>query len=204
MNFENIKSEQPIALLEVLVMFVLPIVLIQTGIISRDYRIQLYGGVYAFVIPLALAHRLTLHDFSLRFDNIGKASRLFGVEAILLLAGGFIVAFVLQYRIQTGVGRIVNPLQYLFVSVPVQQAVFFGFLYNRLTVITDNQIVIALMLAILFSTSHLPWDNVEFVVITFVMGIMWSSIYVVTPNLFWTMALHTIIGLFSLVIVQLN
>lgn len=198
----NKNSERFIALVELVVVTVMPMLIIQAGIVAATSRTALYGVFYALAIPLVLVHRLSLHELNIRTDNFRAASRYFApivglmiVVSLVLLASGF--------RIQAGVGRAISPWQYLLISVPVQQFVYFGFLPARLRAVTQNKILSALTIAFFFSASHLPWNSAVFTITTLCVGLVLAFPFMRTPSLPWTFIAHIVLGLFSLTLVQM-
>lgn len=199
----NNNTAKFIALGELVLVAVLPMFLIEVGVFANTARLTVYGVFYSLAIPLVLIHHLSLRDLNIRLDNFRDAAGYFAPIVVLLIVVS-LVLLVSGFRIQTGVGRAISPWQYLLISVPVQQFVYFGFLPARLRVVTQNKTLSALTIAVFFSASHLPWNSAVFTISTLCVGLLLAFPFMRKPSLPWTFIAHFVLGFFSLALVQLT
>jgi membrane protease YdiL (CAAX protease family) len=86
---------------------------------------------------------------------------------------------------------------YSFISVPLQQTLIFGELFNKLKPHFSPKITV-ILLATFYSLMHIYYPQPFLILIfTFVFGILWSIIRFKSDSIIGNILVHVLIGLFS-------
>ena len=158
----------------------------------------------AMVVPIALAlslaifsHRLRrehLRDLGFRLDNFGRAIILLIPPMALISVVLLIIGWLTGHRMNFLSWHVERPLLLqLAVGIAwgfLQQYILQGYVNRRAQIIWGKGWLSVTVVAIVFSFLHLP--NPWLMVITFVGGVVWATIYQNTPNLFALAISHSI------------
>jgi len=133
---------------------------------------------------------MTLTDYGITKSNFG-ASLLHSV--IITFAGLLVLMLVLIFTTISFTTQF-NPLNilfYIFISVPVQEVIFRGFVQTRLKrfLPTTASIIIT---SLLFCSIHYP--SMTTVYLTFVASIFWGYSFNKEPNLAGPIISHMVLG----------
>lgn len=83
---------------------------------------------------------------------------------------------------------------YVFLSVPVQEVAFRGFMIPRIEMITKNPMITILLSSLIFASAHIFFRSVTLVLATFIGGIFWGYLFVKYRNLWPIQVSHAILG----------
>lgn len=85
---------------------------------------------------------------------------------------------------------------YVFVSVPLQEIIFFGFYLTRLTYVTHNNIFLCLYCSLIFMLIHTPYmrGGISILIGTFLLGIILSSNFLKYRNIYTLIIAHWCVG----------
>lgn len=181
---------------EILLVTVLPVMLLQFGVVAPRQRMQVFFVLFSIAIISLLLRGASLKSLGIRSDNLIKAGSSFGLSIIFFLAAFMIlVGLGIPRNLMTpGVDKVFNPIQYLFISVPIQQFIYFGYIRSRLENENLTNIRMAIIIGTLFGLMHLPWENNLLTFLTFCVGFVWAYLYARTPNLFISIISHVVLG----------
>jgi membrane protease YdiL (CAAX protease family) len=155
-------------------------------------------------IPLTLAflfmlssHRLrreTLHDLGFRFDNFLRALKLLVLPMVIVAAVAFAIGFVAGNRPDFfrwhSERNIVFQLSLGFGWGFIQQYVLQSFINRRAQRIWGAGILSTVLTAAIFAGLHFP--NPGLMLVTFIGGFIWASVYERAPNLFALAVSHSL------------
>jgi membrane protease YdiL (CAAX protease family) len=189
------KSKILIPWLEVLFIFVLPMLLLYFGVIPVEKRLYLGIPVLVAILYLVRRERWSLKKIGLRFDNIITA--LFPY-ILFTLVGVILLIFLAKL-----IGK--NPLQewwtythfqFLFIPVSIFQEFFFrGFLMPKLQSMISSSVFVIIINALLFTLLHIIFPNPLFMLpIAFLGGLAFATIYKFFPNLILISISHIILN----------
>jgi hypothetical protein len=175
------------------------------------------GAVYVFAVS-PFIHKDTRaarglgvwRSFFIRRDNLRRASIQFGLMtlagiAIFIMLGVWLNAGFFS-RINWTAVR-VRFLSYLPYAL-LQDLFFYGFIFQRMLTILPrpalpgttgdpqdlvrHRLTIAVLMGIIFSACHLP--NSAMMLISLLGGILWTSIFYMTPNMLALVLCHALLG----------
>lgn len=86
-------------------------------------------------------------------------------------------------------------LEYILISVPLQEIVFRGFCVYRCKLSFNNTAFLVVFNAFMFAMYHMIVQNIYFTTGLFLINLFWSYAYLKYPNLYVFMLSHTFIGL---------
>lgn len=182
-------------ILEILLLFVLPVVLIYYRIISFRYRIHslIIVAIIAFLIILFKQWSLDKLGISLNTPMIYLAPyAIFTLFSAILL---IIISKLLKRRTQPNFFSKKHFI-YGFIMVSIfQEFLFRGYLFPVLQQIFPKASLIILVNAILFTSIHSIYSNDTIsLVMIFLGGIFFASIYSIYPNLILITISHAILN----------
>ena len=183
-------------ILEVFIVTILPVILLETKIVNSKYRIYTFGLCSIIALTSVVRRRISLQMLGLTFDNIIPATLFFSIMTAVGLALIYYSSShqFFKFIMKPNVKSVLTPKQYLLISAPVQQFIYFGFLYALLKPQVDSQLYIAIIIGFLFSLMHVPWRNKLLTIITFAVGVIWGYVYTIEPNLFVSVITHIVLG----------
>ena len=182
--------------IEVFLVTILPVFFLESGIVDYKYRIYTFGACFLLALVSIIYRQISTETLGFRQDNFGDAIQKYGLLTIVLLV---LMLFVftnpwLKNLITPKISSVLTPWQYLLISVPIQQFIYFGYLNAVLKSHTQNKFYIALVIGVLFSLMHLPWRSTQLTILTLVVGVVWGFLYTLVPNLFVSTATHMLLG----------
>lgn len=193
-----IDQEQKL-LVEVLLIFLLPILLIKYELIPANLRlIVLTLGVIAVAI-IIVREKWSADDIGLRFDNIKSnipAYLYFTLFGLFMLT---IYAEVLELPSLHVIGGAEAELKLLLTFLPIsffQEFLYRGFLMRMLNkIFSPDRHTIIFINALLFALLHIIYPHQLFILpLTFVGGLAFATIYDRKPNLILISISHSVLN----------
>ncbi len=166
------------------------------------YQTVVVGIGVGYVCVIAYLANAHVHDFGLRKERFISS-----IKSLIVLSLGIgllLVAFgignirigVFPEMLQgiTSYGNIIGLLIYVFISVPLQEVIFRGYVIWRLTSISNNQSHIVWISAVVFALMHVPFGNWYVVGVALIFGLWSSKVYLRDRNIYAIMICHALIG----------
>lgn len=187
-----------ITLLQIVCLFIVPVVLLYTGVIPGRYRLLVLGVVSAIILGITIQEQWTLQQLGIRLDSIGE-----GIAPYLVFTvAGLIVIFgaaKLFHRYPVDRWWTKPHFVSLFLPISVLQEVTFrGFLMPKLESVLASALLAILVNALLFAFLHIlypqPRLNVPF---GFLAGIGFAALYSFFPNLILISLSHSVLNFFA-------
>lgn len=198
MNF--ITKEKEIVWAQILYLFILPVLLLYTGIIPNNYRFVLLLFVSALLLGIVKESKWTFKDLGIK--KINKQE--FWPYVLFTIAG---VAFLYWISLITTHSPMISwwkNLRFLILFIPVsvlQEVVFRGVLMNMLIRAFKNPISIIGLNACVFALLHIIYVNATLVLpVTLIAGIGFAWIYYKYPNLILISISHTILNFVGMIL----
>lgn len=180
--------------------FLIPPTCLYWGTLPYSYRYHsLIFLSFLMVVYAALYQKFTWQDLGFRYDTLPKSLFWNGLWAIS------IVIFVLSANHFGKIRNLEPPnwsyffIFYVFVSSPMQEFLYRSIIFAELKYNSiQNKWLIIGISALNFSYLHIFYHDFITLIVSFMMGVVWGSIYFKYPN-FWGVALsHAVIGAVSI------
>lgn len=184
-----------LAVLEVLIIFVLPVFLMYEKIIPFKYRLHTMGLIGLAVTSLVLVQKWTLTDLGIRVDNL--QGHLFPYILFTIL-----ISIAIVYLSNTVLKRDhyvhywtekKHHLKFLIPNCFLQEFLFRAFLIPVLFIFIDSSFMVVLVNSILFMSIHVIYST-KFMDLLFVFieGFLLATIFIFYPNLIFITIAHCI------------
>jgi membrane protease YdiL (CAAX protease family) len=193
-----IDQEQKL-LVEVLLIFLLPILLIKYELIPANLRlIVLTLGVIAVAI-IIVREKWNTKDIGFRFDNLQSALPSYLYFTLFGLLMLFVYAQILELPSLRVLGGGDAELKLLLTFLPIsffQEFLYRGFLMRMLSkIFSPDRHTIIFINALLFALLHIIYPHQLFILpLTFVGGLAFATIYDRKPNLILISIAHSILN----------
>lgn len=182
-------------ILEILLLFVLPIVWFVVGLGQWEQRLVVFEIFIGLAVILAVSRRMDFKDMGFRLDNFLAAAKLLLPGTII----GVLVIFILsKLHLSDWYFRDWYKNEfffyYVFLGVLSQEFAYRGFLLARLKEVAKNPLVLIVVNAILFAMLHALHQSWQVGAEAFVLGAYLTWVYLKQPNILATSISHGLIG----------
>ena|GEM_PF-3515972 len=179
--------------LQILFLFVVPILAIHAGLVPVKYRLSVLAAVFFCVCGILIVSGATLFAIGIRTDNITWALSLYAPA----VAGGALVLWALSGFRKTGRIEWTHP-HFLFFALPlsiVQQFLFQAFLLQHLQGVISIPLAVAVT-ALLFGFMHTVYPGARFnMMLGSAGGFLWAILYTLAPNLIVASLAHAVLNI---------
>ena len=191
---ERIRTTTPLLSLHILLVFIIPIVLIVTGIIPIQYRISILSTVVAALFIILIAEKWTL-----RMLGFYTPSRKAVVAYTAFTLIGVIA--VSQFGSHIGYTGVTDWWSYphflylFFIVSMLQELAYRGYLMPALASVEKSPAALILTNAVLFTFLHVIFPHYSInLPLAFIGGIAFAAIYYKYPNLFLIILSHSVLN----------
>jgi len=195
------KPSKRLILVQIFLIFILPIALLYFKILPADWRVGLLVISALFIYGIIRHEHWTHEDMGIRHDNFKKALPFYFFFTVLSIG----VLFLLDYKV--GMPDINTKMFYLKTFIfflPIsffQEFAFRSFLIPRLKEVFKNTYVIIFSNAVLFTLIHIIYPNLGISIpIAFVSGIFFAWLYWKYPNLLLISLSHAVLNVVALLL----
>ena len=179
-------------------LFFLPATLIATGIIPFVFRSPLLLFSFCVTVLYSVCRGFSLGDLGIRSDNLALSLKVNGILTFLfstllgllfyfeLIPGPFYPALTVFFPF------------YLFLSSPLQEFLFRGFLFAEMRAAgVRSAWILVLFSAFSFSFIHIIYGDWLTLALTFGIGLIWAGIYYHIPNIVGVSVFHGVVGMLA-------
>lgn len=99
---------------------------------------------------------------------------------------------------------LVSVLTYIFISAPLQEFVYRGYLISRLELVSVNKLFLKLYTSIFFMLIHTAFNNWFLTAGSFILGWWWAGHFLKDRNIFNLMLSHILIGSTYIILMGLS
>ncbi len=183
-----------ISILQVLLVFVLPVYLLYKKIIPFKYRLHVLFAIFLVVIVFIYLEGMTFYDLGIRFDNID--SHIFPYIAFTVLVS-FAIYYLSKYVLKREyyIHYWHEKRFHIMIFIPLsflQEFIFRGYLIPKLFDIFTSSIIVAFVNALLFMYIHVVYSNKNIdLILVFLEGFLLAMIYIFYPNLIFATIAHS-------------
>jgi len=182
----------------ILVVYIVPVVLILTGIIPFSFKfyVLIAGAVVVWVF-------LWRKGFSLRELGFSSSQAVRSIRDVIpvtvILAVIIAVIYLLGNVERVPTERWLFFSFYIFISSPVQEFLFRASLNRMFDSVRITETVQMVLSALLYSFIHVIYQDALTLVITFVIGLIWFRLYLRTRHLLGVSISHAVLGALTIV-----
>lgn len=195
-----IKKERELVWLQILYLFLIPILLLYYKVITSNYRIILLLLVAILLYGVTRYENWTNKDFGIQKDW----TKYFWHYLIFTIIGVAFLVILEELEIGTPFFNWWRNAKFLILFIPLsiaQEIIFRGILMDMFRRVFSNPVFIILLNASLFSLMHIIYLNTFFVIpVTFIGGIGLAWMYYKYENLILISASHTILNFVGMVL----
>ncbi len=195
-----IGIKQEIVVVQILYLFILPVLLIYFNVIPSNYRIVVFVAVALMLLGIINYNKWTFRDI-----GIIKKWHNFFLEYILFTTAGVLFLIWLAYLVPH------EPFlhwwenkRFLLLFIPIsilQEVIFRGVLLKMLLDASRNIMLVVFINAILFALMHMIYLNHVFILpLTFIGGIAFAWMYIKYKNLILISLSHTVLNFTAMIL----
>lgn len=194
------RTIKPVELLGIVVtVYVLPVILILTRVISFEYKFHVLVAGAILVFAFLRWRGFTLSD--LGWPSLGGLQSIRDVIPLTLI----LVAVAVLVYVFGNVTRIPNErwpffLFYIFISSPAQEFLFRAALHRMFTSVGVQRTAQIILSALLYCFIHAIYRDPWTLVLTFAIGILWFRLYTKTQHLLGVSVSHAILGVITILL----
>lgn len=179
-------------------LYILPVVLILTKVISFSDRFLVLTITGALIIGLAMLNEIALADLGFNHQNLLPAIK--DILPVTIISSVLMIVFYLNHGMRidnTGIPWYFYVF-YISLSSPLQEFLYRSYLFNRLAQIQLNQGSIIIITAILYSFAHSIYQDLTTVLLSLIIGLYWAYHYNRFKNFYSITLSHTILGIIAI------
>lgn len=197
---EDIKKEREIVWLQILYLFLIPVLLIYYDVISNNFRALLLLIVTILLYGIARFEKWSKEDFGLK----KKWLKDFWPYFIFTIIGVVFLLIAEEFEIGKPFLNWWKNAKFLLLFIPLsvmQEIVFRGVLMNMLRRAFSSPIFIIILNASIFSLMHVIYLNSAFVLpLTFIAGLGFAWMYYKYQNLVLISVSHTVLNFVGMIL----
>ena len=195
-----IKNEREIVWLQILYLYLIPILLLYYKVISSNLRIVMLLLVTVLIYGITRYEKWNNKDFGIRKDW-----RKYFWQYLIFTVGGIVFLLMMeQFEIGKPFLNWWKNAKFLLLFIPlsvVQEILFRGILMNMFRRVFSSPAFIIILNASIFALMHIIYLNSAFVLpVTFVAGIGFAWMYYKYENLILISASHTVLNFVGMIL----
>jgi len=172
-----------IVLVQIILIFILPIFLLYYGLISNEAKFFLLAASSLIIYSIIRVEKWDHADLGLRVDNIKSGWPYYAASALLLMVALFMFEYYFSINNVLTTRTIIQRLLFFIPMSVFQEFAFSVFLLKRLTILLNKKSLVILGGALVFSFMHVIYDVPPTVLVFSFFGAMLSSaVYLYKPN----------------------
>jgi membrane protease YdiL (CAAX protease family) len=196
---DSIKKQRELVWVQILYLYIVPILLLYFKVIPGDYRIMLLLGVAVLLFGIVKHAQWTYADMGIYKSYMKDIFPYF----IFTIAGIIFLFIVEELEIGKPFLNWWRNIKFLLLFIPIsvlQEVIFRGVLMNMLRRAFKSPVFIIILNASVFALMHVIYLNSIFVLpLTFVAGIGFAWMYYKYENLILISASHTILNFIAMI-----
>jgi membrane protease YdiL (CAAX protease family) len=189
------KPSKRLILVQIFLIFVLPVAVLYFKILPADWRVILLAISALFIYGIIRHEHWTHEDMGIRHDNFKKALPFYFFFTVLSIGALFLLDHKVNMPdINTKIFFIKTFIFFLPISF-FQEFIFRSFLMPRLKEIFRSNFTVIFLNAVLFALMHIIYPNLGIgLPLAFVSGIFFAWLYLKYPNLLLISLSHAILN----------
>lgn len=197
---DNLKHERELVWLQILYLFIIPVLLLYFKILPGNFRFLMLLGVAILLFGIVKHNKWTYKDLGIKKKFLKDL-----VPYTLFTVGGvFFLVWLAEVVPHLSFGEWWENAKFLLLFIPIsilQEIIFRGVLMNMLKRAFRNPIFIIGLNAFVFALMHVIYLNSTFVLpMTFIAGVGFAWIYYKYENLILISISHTILNFVAMIL----
>ena len=197
---EDLSKQRQQAILIIGCGYIIPVLLVYWGFIPFSWRF--YVMIITAIVMLAIAriYRYSPIELGLTKQNLENSFKSIALPTLVAVVLMLIYHAFQESRLDNSAYNWTFYLFFVIVSAPVQEFLYRGFLFGIFT-----RVKLAIWWQILLSTSlysfvHIIYQDLPTLLLTFMVGLVWSCYYAKYRNLYSIIISHGLLGLVAILV----
>lgn len=184
-----------LSIIEILLLFVVPVLLIYFKKINFKYRIHVLCAIILISIIIIIFDKSTLYDLGLRTDNLKDGLIPYSIFAVSGTLALLLTAKALKLKPDKSFYKQKHFIFGFIILSILQEFLFRSFLMPKLISFINIEFLIILINASLFTFMHIIYFNKRVaLILLFCSGIVFAYLYLNYPNLILISIVHSILN----------
>ncbi len=178
----------------ILLIYIFPVFLILTRLISFEYRFYVLEVATILVVLYSLLTNVQLNKLGFttkKSEGVNKTYITDNVNICVTYSNYFYSRMGKNRQFKNSLGLL---FIFVFISSPSQEILYRGYLFNLLSEAGLNRLTSIGLSSILYSFVHLIYLDIPTLVITLIIGIFWGMNYEKYRNIYGVIFSHSILG----------
>ncbi len=197
---DNTKTQKEIVFLQILYLFVIPILLLYFKVLPGSFRFAMIFSVAVLLLGIIYRAKWTHNDVGIDKDFMKDIVP----YALFTVGGVFFIVWLAQIVPHSPFLQWWENIRFLLLFIPLsilQEIIFRGVLMNMLERVFISPIFIILLNASIFAMMHVIYLNSIFVLpMTFIAGIGFAWMYYQYKNLILISVSHTVLNFVAMIL----
>jgi membrane protease YdiL (CAAX protease family) len=181
----------------IIILYIIPVFLIISNIISFRYRFIILGIVGLLTILSAFLKKTTWNEIGCRRNNLIPA-----IKNIIPITAICTVLSILYYhfygaRIDNSGIPVYFYVFYMLVSAPLQEFLYRSYIFYILSEINLSRYFLIIS-PVLYALAHLIYNDILTVILSLIIGIYWAYHYRQFKNLYSIAFSHIVLGIVAI------
>jgi membrane protease YdiL (CAAX protease family) len=199
-SINYIKKERELVWLQILYLYLIPILLLYFKLVSNNLRILMLLIVTILIYGIARYEKWNNEDFGIKKNWIKD----FWPYLVFTFCGVIFLFIMEEFEIGKPFLNWWKNARFLLLFIPLsvlQEIVFRGILMNMMRRVFKSPVFIIILNASLFSLMHVIYLNSSFVLpVTFIAGLGFAWMYYKYQNLILISASHTVLNFVGMIL----
>ena len=184
-----------LAIFEISILFVIPVLLIYFKKINFKYRIHTLIGIVLIALIIISFDNWTLLDLGIRFDNFKIGLIPYSLFTLIGILALLLTSKILKLKPDKNFYKQKHFIFGFIILSILQEFLFRSFLIPKLSLLINIEILIILINALLFTFMHIIYFNNEIsLILLFFSGMFFAYLYLNYSNLILISISHSILN----------
>lgn len=182
-------------MLEIIALFIVPVYVIYKFPYCYKNRQWIFLPTLLAITYLIFSERYTFYKLGFRFDNLSYSLFPYLIFSLIGLIASVLVAKYLNKK-PVKMWWKISHFRTGFITLSfLQELVYRGYLIPKLETIFSSVVTIVLVNSLIFAFIHIIYpNNIRNLVLTFVCGLFFASLYYYYPNLYLITVSHSVLN----------
>ena len=178
-------------------LYILPVILIFTGIIPFGFRFITLGIVGLLIILSAILKKIPLNQVGFNRHNLIPALK--NISPITLICTILSILYYHFYgvRVDNSGIPVYFYIFYILISAPLQEFLYRSYIFYILSEVNLSRYFLIIS-AVLYALAHVVYNDIPTVILSLIIGIYWAYHYARFKNLYSIAFSHIVLGIVAI------